>query len=364
MRSQLLYVSPVVPALAGNGLAMRAGMVLEALAAHHAVSLFVHPRYGPVGPVPDALARRCRRVAVGRRAYRWRRFDVIHVFRLASVPAARPFVHSRLWNRHARRHLDLDDLESETHARLAALGRASGDADVAEAHDRLAADAVAAEAEAFARFHRVYVCSAIDRAKLAGRTGAEVRVLPNAVRTREGVPPRPLDGPFLFVGTLGYYPNEDACRWLVGEIAPRVPEIAFRVVGTGATEGLRRRLGPSTVRLIGEVADVAPAYHEASVVVVPLRAGGGTRIKILEAFAFRRPVITTTAGLEGLDVAHEACVLVADTPEEFAHACRRLRDDRGLAERLVANAHAWVERFGSVEAVRRALADASLPPTC
>src|ERR1700690_1068595 len=101
MTMDLLYVSPVVPAVTGNGLAMRAGMVLEALAAQHSVSLLVSPLYPPLGPVQEFFPRLCRRVAMGPNAYRGLHFDVVHVFRLASLPSASPFL-----NGSARHHLD------------------------------------------------------------------------------------------------------------------------------------------------------------------------------------------------------------------------------------------------------------------
>ena len=214
MSLELLYISPVIPAVTGNGLAMRAGMVLEALAARHSVSLLVNPLYPPAGPVPEFFARMCRRVAIGPNAYRWQSFDVIHVFRLASLPTAQPFLNGRIWNRSARRHLDIDDIESETHRRLARLYHSNGDKPLALMEERQAARSAALEAEVLSQFDRIYVCSAVDREKLTKRTRGEICVLPNSVRPRP--PPRRLGPPrdlFLFVGTLGYYPNEDACRY-------------------------------------------------------------------------------------------------------------------------------------------------------
>jgi glycosyltransferase involved in cell wall biosynthesis len=322
--ADLLYISPVIPAVTGNGLAMRAGMVLEALAARYSVSLLVNPLYPPAGPVPEFFTRMCRDVAVGPSAYRWQRFDVVHVFRLASLPAARPFLNSFL-NRHARHHLDLDDIESETHRRVAALCLSNGDKALAFMEEHQAAASATVEAGALPKFERIYVCSAIDREKLAARVGREICILPNSARQPAAVPPRPVNGPFLFVGTLGYYPNEDACRYLRNEIVPRLSDsgfqhMEFQIVGTGATDRLRSLISHASIRIIGEVPQVDPWYHNASAVVVPIRAGGGTRIKILEAFSFRRPVITTTIGAEGIDAKHDQSLLIADTPEQLCRA--------------------------------------------
>jgi hypothetical protein len=349
---ELLYISPVIPAVTGNGLAMRAGMVLEGLAARHSVSLLVNRMYPPNGPVPEFFVRMCSRVAMSPDAYRGLPFEVVLVFRLASLPGARPFM-----NGAARHHLDIDEIESETHRRLAALCRSNGDTSLAFMEDHQAKVSAALEAEALPKFERIYVSSAIDREKLAAKElGGEICILHNSVRQPPAVPPRPPAGPFLFVGTLGYYPNEDACRYLRSEIVPRLPDFEFQIVGTGATDRLRRLLSHPAIRIVGEVPQVDAWYHSAGAALVPVRAGGGTRIKILEAFSFRRPVITTTAGMEGIDARHDESVLVADTPEEFAKACRRLRNEPGLGERLAGNAFSLVGRFYSAEATKRTIA--------
>ena len=359
MIMDLLYISPVVPAVTGNGLAMRAGMVLEALAARHSVSLLVNPLYPPIGPVPEFFARMCWRVAMSPDAYRGVHFDVVHVFRLASLPSARPFL-----NGSARHHLDIDDIESETHQRLAALCQSNGDISLAFMEKHLASRSAALEAEALPTFERVYVCSALDREKLTAKPiGGEICILPNSVRLPAAVPPRLPAGPFLFVGTLGYYPNEDACRYLRNEIAPRLPDFEFQIIGTGATDRLRRLISHPAIRIIGEVPHVDVWYHNAAAVLAPVRAGGGTRIKVLEAFSFQRPVITTTVGLEGIDARHDESILVADTPEEFAEACQRLRHDPGLGERLAGNAFSLLNRFYSAEATKGTIAALPWPPS-
>jgi glycosyltransferase involved in cell wall biosynthesis len=355
----LLYISPVIPAVTGNGLAMRAGMVLEALAARHSVSLLVNPLYPPISPVPEFFVRMCRRVAMAPNAYRGLHFDVVHVFRLASLPTARPFL-----NEFARHHLDIDDIDSETHQRLADLCNNNGDTGLAIMEEHQANSSAALEAEVLPKFERIYVTSAIDREKLAAkRTGVEICILPNSVRLPTDVPPRPPAGPFLFVGTLGYYPNEDACRYLRNEIVPLLPDFEFQIVGTGATDRLRRLLFHPAMRIIGEVPQVDPWYHNAAAVLVPVRAGGGTRIKILEAFSFRRPVITTTAGVEGIDARHDQSILVADTPEEFAEACQRVRHNHGLGERLAGNAFSLLNRLYSAEATKKTIAALPWPPS-
>jgi glycosyltransferase involved in cell wall biosynthesis len=378
-KPELLFVSPVVPALTGNGLAMRAGLVLEALSARHAVSLLVFRLYaGPGEDLPPELRRLCRRTAIlppggAKTPGFWARrigalapfhrasFDVIHVFRLATLP----LVHSLLERRvpRPRLHLDLDDIDSVTRTRIAALCRANGDLTAAVLEDAEARRAISAEREALHTADRVYVSSEADRRLLASQGGrAELRVLPNGVRIPASLAPEPGVGPFrfLFIGTLGYYPNEDAALLLCREIAPAVRkwsavEVAFEVVGGGASPRLREAARCAGVHLLGAVPDVKGVYGSAGAMVVPLRAAGGTRIKILEAFSYGRPVVSTSIGAEGLAVAHERELLIGDAPDEIAAACARLAGDRELRARLATRGLDLVNRAYSPTSVERAL---------
>jgi hypothetical protein len=120
---------------------------------------------------------------------------------------------------------------------------------------------------------------------------------------------------FLFVGTLGYYPNEDAVAYFCAEVLARLRGAAagqfqVDVIGTGGLPILSRLSGPPEVRVLGPVHAIAPAYAEPNAVIVPVRAGGGTRIKVLEAFAFQRPVVSTSLGVEGIDACPEEHVLI------------------------------------------------------
>jgi glycosyltransferase involved in cell wall biosynthesis len=400
-RRRLLYISPVMPATGGNGLAMRAGAVLRALAERYRVSLLVMPLYvSPAAEVPAEIGERCEQIAVVAPAlagaepppppaprhpllnwlrgaarsgparagpaervpapFREERFDVVHVFRLATLPFARPWLGAR--GRSPRRHLDLDDVEPITRRRLAVLFHQNGRDEPARREELEAARCEALQAGVLREFDRVYVCSEADRTAL-GRGGAEVCVLPNALPIPAPLPSRPTGGPFdfLFVGTLGYYPNEDAILHFCRESLPlirRAARRAFRVtvVGTGATPAVRRLAALPEVRVIGAVPDVAPWYGAADAVVVPIRAGGGTRIKVLEAFGYRRPVVSTTVGIEGIEARADEHVLVGDTPAAFAERCLRLMSDPSLAERLTSNAFALFLRAYSTEAMARTVA--------
>jgi glycosyltransferase involved in cell wall biosynthesis len=154
---------------------------------------------------------------------------------------------------------------------------------------------------------------------------------------------------FLFVGTLGYYPNEDAVVFFCREVLPKLRAAAdasflLRIAGSGLPEGLRALARLPEVRLSGYAPDIARLYADADAVVVPLRAGGGTRIKVLEAFAYQRPVVSTSMGIEGIDAVAGEHYLLGDTAGELARQCLRLMRDRELGKELAGRAHKLVTR--------------------
>ena len=192
---------------------------------------------------------------------------------------------------------------------------------------------------------RLVVTSDIDRQALAALGISNATVVPNvypaparpAGRPNVGNPPT-----LSLVGTLHYAPNADAARFMVGCVMPELrlmlPDVQLRLVGQPdrSTAGLVR---PGVVAT-GWVDDVTAELSRADVAVVPVRYGSGTRIKILEAFANRIPVVSTTIGAEGLDVANGCELLIADDPARFAAACFEAVTDAELRQRLVANAYA------------------------
>ncbi len=354
---------------------MRGGMVLEALSEHHRVSLVVISLYATDyatqdEQVPEFLRRLCENVAIlppgasitdriRRAAEVGHPFERVHVFRLAAME----FVHQYLRQLHgrARLHLDLDDIESKTNRRIAELHRREGNEAMAGKASADAQRASLMEAVAFRLFDRLYVCSEGDRRELGDRCRAEIRVLKNAVRLPAAVRPPAARGifRFLFVGTLGYYPNQDGVRFFCTRVLPLIRErtrssFVVTVVGSGDSTSLRD-LVSEEVHLIGPVADLAPWYEDCDAVIVPLRAGGGTRVKILEAFSHLRPVVTTTLGLEGIEAVADRDVLVADAPEDFAAACLRLMLEPALGASLVANAYALVSQSYTIEALKATL---------
>jgi glycosyltransferase involved in cell wall biosynthesis len=195
----------------------------------------------------------------------------------------------------------------------------------------------------------VALCSELD----VGRSG-----MPNAVEVpngyellwepRSGSEVGDPDSPvFSFVGRQSYMPNADASRWMATVVLPRIresiPGARFRIVGRGGEtlSGLRSLPG---VTVTGGVDDLRDEMLRADVVVVPIRFGAGTRLKVVEALANRIPVVTTTVGCEGIDVVDGEHVLVADGAMAFADACVRLVKDGGLRNRLT---HAGARLFES-----------------
>jgi glycosyltransferase involved in cell wall biosynthesis len=255
--------------------------------------------------------------------------------------------------------LDLDDLEDhKIRARLSVARPVPGATGTVT---RWAGRAVSTEE--VRRWGRLYrqanaattvtvVCSRLDaeRARAGGLT--HVDVLPNGYRPVEhplgkvavASPPT-----VLFQGTLRYPPNADAARFLIRDIRPAlatsIPDVRIRLVGlaTPSITALDDRPG---VSVVGQVPDMDAELAGADLVLVPVRYGSGTRLKILEAFAQRIPVVSTTLGAEGLDVIDGRHLLVADTPAGIAAACVRLLTDEALRARMVDAAHVhFLEHF-------------------
>lgn len=183
------------------------------------------------------------------------------------------------------------------------------------------------------------VCSPTDSGIFRGN--GRVHIVPNGVDlpTSPSIPEAPISVPvFLFVGHMGYQPNVDAVCFFRTRVLPLIwrslPEARLLIVGREPDPLVRQLHDGSRVLVTGTVPSVEPYLRQATALVVPIRIGGGTRIKILEAMAHRLPVVTTTIGGEGLELEDDKHVLVADSPTAFARACLRLHSEPGLRDRL------------------------------
>ena len=209
------------------------------------------------------------------------------------------------------------------------------------------------EPREYARVDQVWVASSVEQAHFRTRLPtADLRVIPNLAPGQGDPEPA---GPITaigFVGSYGYAPNEEAAIALITTIAPairrRVGPMDLVLIGRDPTRSMREQAGSAAdVRITGTVPDAVAALRECGVLVVPLRAGAGSRIKILEAMQAGIPVVTTAAGLEGLDAQPGREVLSAETPAEFADAVDLLRSDSQARAALAYAASAFVWRHHS-----------------
>jgi sugar transferase (PEP-CTERM/EpsH1 system associated) len=229
------------------------------------------------------------------------------------------------------------------------------------------------EREALERFDLVLAVSENDRdtfLRLYGLTPTPMVVVPTGVDTEFFTPPDPAavdPRQLVFTGSMDWLPNEDAMLYFSRDILPRIrrmePDVTLSIVGRAPTPAVCRLAEEPGVEVTGRVDDVRPHVGRAAVYIVPLRIGGGTRLKIFEAMAMGRAVVSTAVGAEGLPVVSGRDLLIADEPERFAHAVVRLLRNPQLrgdleraARRLVGERYDW---SAAAAALDEALASAA-----
>ncbi len=164
------------------------------------------------------------------------------------------------------------------------------------------------------------------------------------------------DQRLIFAGALDWYPNADAMRYFCKDVWPRLKQrrstLVMDVVGRNPPEDLRILIAAQKdIRLHGYVPDVRPYVQRAMVFVCPIRDGGGTRLKLLDALAQGIPVVATDIACEGLNLKPEEQVLLANTPDEFIRQIDRLLSDESLCQRLSVNGRHYVERAYSAASI-------------
>jgi glycosyltransferase involved in cell wall biosynthesis len=211
------------------------------------------------------------------------------------------------------------------------------------------------EARACRRARLTIAVSDADRALLsAGAPGADIRSIPTGVDTVYFHPNGTGEKPaaLVFTGSMDWHPNEDAILHFIAttlpEVRRQVPDVTLAVVGRNPSGYLQKIGAAAGVQVTGTVADVRPHMADASVYIVPLRIGGGTRLKIFEALAMGKAVVSTTVGAEGLPIVPGEHYLRADTPADFARSVVALLGDadrrRALGQagrRLVEARYSW-----------------------
>jgi len=388
----LVFFSPVVPDFRFQGLAMRAAQNLRALAGHFRIHLRVLDLYGPERKAPpEDVVRFCaswriQAVPAGPRPSGWRRWtgravpeewrepdraslrrlseevralepDAAWCFRFYLAPWVLPAMEggAPVW-------LDVDEVESSVRRRQAKAGL-DGEAEAAFYQKQ--------ESRLLPRFARIFAASGCEAECLRARVLPPVAAWPNVVdipAQPEWAGPRQGQGRavFLFVGSLGHAPNRDAIHYMLEEILPRYRARAGRegvlaVAGRAAAAHAGKFSGRPGLRWLGELEDLAPHYRECDAVVVPLRSGGGTRIKILEAFAHGCPVVSTPLGAEGLEVVDKRELLLAEGPENFATALQELLEKPERAAALSRASRDWAARLHSPAVLDRAARELAHP---
>lgn len=203
------------------------------------------------------------------------------------------------------------------------------------------------EREALLRIHCEVVCGLEDKAFLDARLQMpeKVVVLPNGANLSffdaDAWPPNPTPKPTaVFCGALDYTPNVDGLAWYFEGIHDRIlakhPDYRLLLVGKNPTPAVAAYAKRAGVEFIGEVPDVRPYYQKAWFQIVPLRIGGGTRLKIAEGLAMKNPVVSTTLGAQGIDLVDGEHILLADSEVDFAAACGRMIYECAFREKLAA----------------------------
>lgn len=219
------------------------------------------------------------------------------------------------------------------------------------------------------RSDEVWVCSEQDAERWTAVHGRStpVRVIPNTVRTDQSDPARRVRRDphrVLFTGVLSYRPNADAACELARSVLPAirtiVPTATLEIVGRHPTDDVIGLHAPDQgVIVCGEVPEIQPHLQGAAVLVVPLRVGGGTRLKILEAMAAGLPVVSTAKGAEGLGAENGVHLLLAESAEQLAEAAARVMTDVALASALAHAGRALVDERFSGRALDRHVATAA-----
>jgi glycosyltransferase involved in cell wall biosynthesis len=394
---RLILLAPIEPAPTGNGLAMRAELFRTSAPPHLEVETVVIPVAGRLEGVgrtdaevvnPDPARARAGAIALAA-APAWRD----RLARVGSLPRAARIASPGL-ARHVANAVARPDAVAPTNAvarpdavalhvmraYLAPLGaavaerlsaawttldldeddagfaRATGDLEEAAAYDRLL--------DVFGPLFDGLAAASPEEAHAIGeRHGLSVDHLPNAVVAgppRSGRRQANRTPSLLFVGNLTYPPNLEAAECLAKEILPAlsrsvVPPPHLKLVGPH--DGRLDQLRADNVEVTGFLPDLDPVYAAADVVVVPLRSGAGTRIKLLEAFAHGIPTVASPLAAAGLEVTDRRHLLLADGPIRTAAAIAALLTEPGLADRLIAEAARLVRERYTLDAVRPLIRD-------
>jgi glycosyltransferase involved in cell wall biosynthesis len=211
-------------------------------------------------------------------------------------------------------------------------------------------------------FHQVWVCSPIELETVKRRHPfhSGIRVIPNSLVISQRDTASVILGDkktLLYVGSFTHLPNQFAVNELVREIMPLMLDFNLEVVGREVPDSWLAETS-NRVKYFSNVEDLEPHYRRALAAVLPLRAGAGTRVKVLEASQFGVPVVSTAFGVEGMEFVEDRHYLRAESPEEFAKQITRLVKEPGLSDQLVQQANSLIEDKFSIEFLRNEISTA------
>lgn len=310
---------------------------------------------------PNLVTSQCNKENINEVSDIIRKNSISHVF-LKGIQYV-PYVEKllRMKNRNLKLIFDLDDIESKKHLRyIQTLSFGKGRFYISSLIDYIK---LYFYEKSFLRyFDMVVVASPLDSDSLKKKLGLNnIRVVKNSLSFPPISYEKTNNNIILFIGSLGYDPNYDAVMFFLKEIFPRIkkeePEVRFYVAGPDSGEFLQTLHDGKSIFILGFISDLSELYRNASIVVVPLRIGGGTRVKIIEAAAYYKPIVSTSIGNEGLDFKDCKDIIIANTPEKFAKACLDLLKNENQRRLLAQNARDTAESNYSYDKVRNSIID-------
>ncbi|MCW8889431.1 MAG: glycosyltransferase family 4 protein [Sedimenticola sp.] len=400
---EILFLSPVVPRKEGHGASMRACLNLEALSSEFKVHLVVLSIDDANLDIPDEIkdicsssqtifvaniapikmdsnfslvreyfrpnARLIREYPPSLAALIYRniksdlQITLIHCFRLCLLDVS-VSLGSLLKLPLSSIVLDVDDFESRAATRTAFANKQKL-GNLRYLLDKREINRIC-KIEKFASNNcgQLLLCSVNDKEGfLEEYPNAKVSVVANGYRFTNALDSNTSKNTLVFVGSLGYQPNKDALYYFFSEIWPKLvqlrnSDVQLVVAGRSPPSDIVLLCQQARVTLLENPTDIRFAYKDAVALIVPLRMGGGTRIKILEALGFGRCVISTSIGAEGLDLVHNEHLLLADTAVEFAQACNIILSNPVLSKRLVCAGRTKVRSLYSPDSIKKQILDA------
>ena len=368
-RGRAVFLTSVFPDADGAGLARRCWMWTQILAAEYDLEIVLVTAKPPLKPyagpgvchtVQRSGAPRSRRSLI-----EWINPEPSVTEALASLAGPPPerlvvfrfIMHDvasflpRSWR--AIAEMDCDDWESRTRLALARIALRRGQWWFACVRLIDALRYAWLERRVLSSYAQIYLSASDDVPALARCYGLQtVAVMPNRIAgLRRARPLQPNSRTILFVGSLDYAPNEDAILWFGSAVLPilrrLVPDVRVIAAGRG-NAALSVRLDAMRIGMVHDPDDLRPLYEECALVVAPVREGGGTKLKILEALLYERPLVATQHATRGLATVSGKHLLVADRPKAFAEACAAVLTDRALAERLIDNGRNFLDEHALI----------------